>query len=81
MFSLQVVGVYRSSSGCGFHHCTSWSSSTGSWVATATREGRVEVVRVCGLGGGGGGGEKEEKNSLIQSKNHSLHSFQHVKQF
>ncbi|CAI8029167.1 Baculoviral IAP repeat-containing protein 6 [Geodia barretti] len=64
--SLQVMAVHMSAGGCGFTLCTAWSSSTGSWVAVATREGSMEVVRVCRVGGGGAGGEIQV--SLISQK-------------
>ena len=66
--SLQVMAVHSLSGGCGFHHCTAWSSSVGSWVAVATQEGKVQVVRVCELRTGGGGeGESVTKLSLGKS--------------
>ena len=72
-FILQVVAVHTSAGGCGFTLCTAWSSSTGSWIAMATREGSVEVVRVCKVGAGGRGAEGEIQASLIsQSKIRSL---------
>ena len=68
--SLEVMAVHRSCGGCGFVCCTAWSLVS-SWVAVATREGRVEVVRVCELGIEGGREDvigEQSQTELSQSK-------------
>lgn len=42
----QVLASHTAPSGCGYCRCTAWNAN-GSWVAAATEEGRVEVMRVC----------------------------------
>ena len=68
------------SGGCGFSTCTAWGAH-GGWVATATPEGRVEVVRVCDVGGGDGGVVTAEEQSsedanLEHCKVRCLHTLQ-----
>ena len=66
--------------GCGFSSCTAWGAHRG-WVAAATPEGRVEVVRVCDVGGGEDGDvhvvttkDSSEVATLEHGNFHSLYT-------